>query len=61
MAEDFAPGEVVTIAAVDPLAEILYRRAWPCRDCGGPVYHCALVETGEHVDLCVSVIKRRPN
>lgn len=58
---DFQPGEVVIITAVDPLAKILHQRAWRCQDCGGPVWHCALVETGEHVDLCISVIKRRPN
>jgi hypothetical protein len=59
--EDFTPGEVIVITSVDPQATVIRKQSFRCNGCGGAVYHCALMETGEHVDLCVSMIKRRPN
>jgi hypothetical protein len=58
---DFEPGEVVVITQVDPSAAVIRKQNFRCHSCGGAVFHCALVETGEHVDLCISMIKRRPN
>jgi hypothetical protein len=58
---DFQPGEVVLITQVDPSATVIRKQAFRCHSCGGAVFHCALIETGEHVDLCISMIKRRAN
>lgn len=55
------PQETVTIRSPDPLARILHKQAWRCRDCGGAIFHCALADSGEHVNVCISVIQRRPN
>ena len=61
MAEEFEPGEVIVINTESPTATVIQKQAWRCHSCGGAVYYCALHQTDDHVDLCISTIRRRPN